>query len=79
VLSEDLVFSYVDQYNRLQTLDDAEDKIDKLVKVLQYVLNKMKDLSDDYQLEEFTATVGVELNALLLKPDGGISITWERS
>jgi hypothetical protein len=56
---------------------DFEDQIDKLKRALEAVLKKMQKLGD-YEINEFTAKVGIELGIFILKADGSISITWEK-
>jgi hypothetical protein len=77
--NEELVVYYIKD-NERKRMDQAriEDQIDKLVNLLKYLLSKLKDISEDFQIEEFTARAGVELNAWILKADGGIEIKWER-
>lgn len=55
-----------------------EDQIDKLKRVLEYVLKKMQKIGD-YEVSEFTAFAGIELGVWVLKADGSVSITWEKS
>lgn len=80
-VSEDIELNYIDRHKmtsaqlRGKSLDD---QIDKLVRALKRILEKMMDISDDFHITEFTAKAGVELGALILKADGGIEVKWER-
>ena len=56
---------------------DIEDQIDKIKQVLTYALNEMSQLGD-YSLNEFTATIGIELGAWILTADGSIALTWKK-
>lgn len=81
-MSEELVLNYIDttKMTSMQLRGSKlEDQVDKLVKALKHILDKMKDMSEEFKITEFTANVGVEVEALILKADGGIEIKWERS
>jgi hypothetical protein len=80
-MSEELVLNYIDT-TKMTSMQlrgiKLEDQIDKLVKALKHVLDKMKDMSEEFKITEFTVNVGVEVEVLILKADGGIEIKWER-
>lgn len=80
-IESSLEIKYIDSKTKdLQTIKgkDLEDQIDKLKRVLEYALKKMQKLGD-YELTEFAATAGIELGAWILKADGAVSFTWEKS
>ena len=52
-------------------------QLDKLKKAIESMLGKMQKFSD-YELSEFTASLGVELGALVFKANGSIQMKWTK-
>lgn len=57
---------------------DFDDQLDRLRRAIEYMLEKMQKLGD-YELSEFTATVGVELGVWVFKANGSITMKWTKS
>jgi hypothetical protein len=55
--------------------NDLTSQIDKLKKTVEHMLGKMQKFGD-YELSEFTASLGVELGALVFKANGSIQMKW---
>lgn len=57
---------------------DMQEQIDKIKRVLEYVLKQMQVLGD-YEISEFTASASIEAGAWILKANGAVSITWNKA
>jgi hypothetical protein len=56
---------------------DIADQLEKIKKAINLMLKKMEKVGD-YELTEFTATVGVEAGVVVFKATGEIAMTWKK-
>ncbi|MGD8544936.1 MAG: hypothetical protein PVH12_02070 [Candidatus Bathyarchaeota archaeon] len=56
---------------------DLTDQLDKLKRVIEYMLEKMQKIGV-YELSEFTATAGVELGVWIFKAEGSVQMKWTK-
>ncbi len=52
-------------------------QLEKMKTAIKKMLQKMEKIGD-YELSEFTVTVGIEAGILIFKTDGSIEMTWKK-
>lgn len=78
-MNESFEIQYVDK-DAVKTLkgENLEREFEKLLASLKYILGKVKDVHDDYKLDNFTASIGVSFGAWVVTAEGGITLTWTK-
>lgn len=73
-------FAWWDEFNKkVQKFGkpDLEEHLEKIGESLRLSLKKLENISG-YELSEFTATIGVEGNIILLTAKGSVTLKWTK-
>ena len=60
------------------TVKDAEEKLDSLLKILRKCLEKLKNISKDYELSSFEVGLALKAGLFVVSAEGSMTLTHEK-